>query len=78
MGVRADLLESRRAIRDAIKANRVLRSQLTSYLITVLPDDAHDAKLIDYGLRRKFVVDQTSASPAVTVVDEEETVVTPE
>ncbi len=77
MALRADLLENRRGFRDAIKANRVLRSQLTSYLITVLPDDANDAKLIDYGLRRKFAVDQTSASPAVTVVDEEETVVTP-
>ncbi len=70
-------MESRRAIRDAIKANRVLRSQLTSYLITVLPDDAHDAKLIDYGLRRKFAVDKASASPAVTVVDEDEALVTP-
>ncbi len=49
-----------------------------SWPTAVLPDDANDAKLIDYGLRRKFAVDQTSASPAVTVVDEEETVVTPE
>ncbi len=76
--LRADLLESRRGFQDEVKANRVLRSQVTSYLITVLPKAAQDAKLIDYGLRRKFAVDKASASPAVTVVEEEQTPVTPE
>ncbi len=87
--MRASLLDKHAVFPKKIAIFRskiaIFRSNITIFLvkiniflakITVLPGDANDAKLIDYGLRRKFAVDQTSTSPAVTVVDDDETPVT--
>ena len=68
-GIKADIEEAKRALRQSMRAAADLRDRVYSYLVGELSGGTSDPRLIDYGIRSRF-----AERRRVTVVNEEEPV----